>query len=33
MKTWLITAASRGFGALVAERALAKGDRCRRDGA
>jgi NAD(P)-dependent dehydrogenase (short-subunit alcohol dehydrogenase family) len=26
MKTWLITGASRGFGALVAERALAKGD-------
>lgn len=26
MKTWFITAASRGFGALVTERALAKGD-------
>jgi NAD(P)-dependent dehydrogenase (short-subunit alcohol dehydrogenase family) len=27
MKIWLITGASRGFGALVAERALAKGDK------
>ena len=26
MKTWFITGASRGFGALVAERALSKGD-------
>jgi NAD(P)-dependent dehydrogenase (short-subunit alcohol dehydrogenase family) len=26
MKTWFITGASRGFGVLVAERALAKGD-------
>src|SRR6516164_11865571 len=26
MKTWFITGASRGFGALVVERALAKGD-------
>ena len=26
MKTWFISGASRGFGALVAERALAKGD-------
>ena len=26
MKIWFITGASRGFGALVAERALAKGD-------
>jgi NAD(P)-dependent dehydrogenase (short-subunit alcohol dehydrogenase family) len=26
MKTWFITGASRGFGALVTERALAKGD-------
>jgi NAD(P)-dependent dehydrogenase (short-subunit alcohol dehydrogenase family) len=26
MKTWFITGASRGFGALAAERALAKGD-------
>src|SRR5262245_4724513 len=26
MKTWFIRGASRGFGALVAERALAKGD-------
>jgi NAD(P)-dependent dehydrogenase (short-subunit alcohol dehydrogenase family) len=26
MKTWFITGASRGFGALITERALAKGD-------
>lgn len=26
MNTWFITGASRGFGALVTERALAKGD-------
>src|ERR1700742_2456321 len=26
MKTWFITGASRGFGALIAEQALAKGD-------
>jgi NAD(P)-dependent dehydrogenase (short-subunit alcohol dehydrogenase family) len=26
MKTWFITGAARGFGALVVERALAKGD-------